>query len=266
MYSNPLVTEDLLDIKERAQSIVQKVGEFVYKSRENQGSVHYKDGRDMVTSIDVEAEKMLTEKLADILPDVGFILEEGESTDSKEYNWVIDPIDQTKNYVGNIPLYFVQIALVHKGIPIVSIVYNPVSNQLFSSARGIGVFLNGIKLSPNPQSELKNCIVDFEFGGRTEEIEWKLNFLNIVARNAYRIRVTAATFSLGLLTGGVDACLLLNQFAKIMDTMPRLGLFLESGLSVCKYKDDGKEFIVCASPSVQEEIHKLFGSPEFESL
>lgn len=266
MYSNSPTQQDLFDLREKAQVIVKKVGEFVYKSRENQGTVHYKDGRDMVTSIDIEAEKMLTDELAKLLPEAGLILEEGISTDSKDYNWVIDPIDQTKNYVGNIPLYFVQVALVARGVPIVAVVYNPVSDQLFSSSKGSGVFLNGEKLTPSPQKELVNSIVDFEFGGRGDEMEWKLNFLNIIARNAYRIRVTAATFSLGLLTGGVDACLLLNQSAKIMDTMPRLGLFLEAGLVVRKYKDSNKEFIVCAGAEVQDEIGKLFGSPEFVNL
>jgi fructose-1,6-bisphosphatase/inositol monophosphatase family enzyme len=265
MNSNPLSRQDLFDLKEKACEIVKKVGEFVYSSRENKGTIHYKNGRDMVTSIDVQAEKMLTEELSKLLPDAGLILEEGESTDSKEFNWVIDPIDQTKNYVGNIPLYFIQIALVNIGAPIVSVVYNPVSNQLFSSSKGSGVFLNGEKLTPSPQTELKNCIVDFEFGGR-DDVEWKLKYLNLIAKKAYRIRITAATFSLGLLTGGVDACLLLNQSAKIMDTMPRLGLFLETKLDIRKYKDNSKEFIVCAAPSVQEEISSLFGFSEFVNL
>lgn len=266
MYSNPPTHQDLSEIRDKAQEIVRKVGEFVYKSRENQGTVHYKDGRDMVTSIDIEAEKMLTDALQVVLPGAGFLLEEGESTEKHEFNWVIDPIDQTKNYVGNIPLYFVQVALVNDNMPVVSVVYNPVSRQLFSSSKGSGVYLNNTKLSPTPRTVLKDCIVDFEFGGRSEDIEWKLNFLNIIARNAYRIRITAATFSLGLLTGGVDACLLLNQSAKIMDTMPRLGLFLEAGISVGKYKDHNKEFIVCANPSVQDEIRALFGNPEFIPL
>ena len=265
MYSNPLSRQDLFEIKNKACEIVKRVGEFVFESRENKGTIHYKDARDMVTSVDVEAEKMLTEELSNLFPEAGLILEEGESTDTKQYNWVIDPIDQTKNYVGNIPLYFVQVALVYKDSPVVAIVYNPVSKQLFSSSMGSGVYLNDEKLAPSPQIELSNCIVDFEFGGR-DDVEWKLKYFNLIAKKAYRIRITAATFSLGILTGGVDACLLLNQSAKIMDTMPRLGLFLEANLDIRKYKDNSKEFIVCAAPSVQEEISSMFGVSEFVNL
>ena len=51
-----------------------------------------------------------------------------------------------------------------------------------------------------------------------------------------------------------------------MDTMPRLRLFLEANLDIRKYKDNSKEFIVCAAPSVQEEISSMFGVSEFINL
>ena len=72
----------------------------------------YKGLNDLVSYVDKEAEKLIVKSLSELLPEAGFITEEGTITKhSDDYNWVIDPLDGTTNFIHGIPIYAVCIAL-----------------------------------------------------------------------------------------------------------------------------------------------------------
>lgn len=252
-------TEELSLIRSQAESIVRDVGDYVLSQWNHPNNIVYKDARDMVTEADINAEKMLVERLSRLVPHAGFIMEEGDDVIDGEYNWIIDPIDQTKNFVGKIPLFFVQIVLLRENSPLVSVVYNPVACQMFCSSSGGGVYLNNVKLAPTPRTKLKDSIVDIELGKHNPNLVWKGDFLSKLFEAAYRIRVTAGTFSLGLLTGGIDAYVALNEKAKIMDYMPRVGLFLESGLTLEWITVNDNKIMICGNSETVSEIKSILG-------
>lgn len=73
-----------------------------------------------------------------------------------EFSWLIDPLDGTSNYVNGIPIYCVSIGLLHKGNPIVGVVYNPVSGECFYAAIGKGAWLVDLRLNPLKNMKLFN--------------------------------------------------------------------------------------------------------------
>lgn len=99
-----------------------------------------------VTPADLEADACLKKMLLESCPDCGWLSEETVDAPqrlSREKVWIVDPIDGTKEFVEEIPEYVVSVALVENGEPIVGVIYNPASDDLFAAVRGGGTFLNG---------------------------------------------------------------------------------------------------------------------------
>jgi len=254
--------EELERISKYCIPAVQNAGDYILGNWNNTKSLTYKDMRDVVTNVDVEVENMLRERLAAILPDAGFIVEEGDSAVSEGYNWAIDPIDGTKNYATGAPLFYTQIALLKQYSPVLSIVYNPLSKQMFRAIKGGGAYLNDLRLAPNNHATISSSIVDIDTGSLNRpEDAWKLELINKFATHAYRLRITAGFFGLYISTGAVDIFIKANLHSpltikEIVDTTPHMLIMEESGHKphFLIYKDSS--ILICTSDSLFEEVQK----------
>ena len=119
-----------------------------------------KDGvTNLVTTNDVKVQEFLQKKLAKLIPGSSFFCEEGNVKDlSKDYIWIIDPIDGTTNYASHIGVCAISVALEYKGEIIIGVVYNPYQNIMYTAEKGKGAYLNGnrIQVSDKP---FNRCIV-----------------------------------------------------------------------------------------------------------
>ena len=98
-----------------------------------------------VTTADHASDSLLKDTLTKAYPEYGWLSE--ETVDSKERLskkrvWVVDPLDGTKEFIEGVPHFVVSIALVESGIPIVGVLYNPVTAEMFSASKGNGATLN----------------------------------------------------------------------------------------------------------------------------
>lgn len=123
--------------------------------------VHEKGRGDFVSVIDQQSEQVIRQILQDKFPDHDILGEEfgGLSVASADYQWVIDPLDGTANFVHGLPHFAVSIALLKKGQPEVGLVYNPISDELFTAARGEGAFLNGQRIRANTQRDSHKAMI-----------------------------------------------------------------------------------------------------------
>ena len=103
---------------------------------------------DLVTEADKAAEKAVLTVLKRHVPDHAILAEEsGMQGDwDAEYLWAIDPLDGTTNYAHQYPCFAVSVGLLHKGIPIVGVVYNPIHNELYCAATGLGATCNNLPI------------------------------------------------------------------------------------------------------------------------
>lgn len=103
------------------------------------------DASDMVTEYDKKVEKYLMEQIQVKYPSHRFIAEETAAKEllTDEPTWIIDPIDGTNNFVRQIPLVAISIAMVLKGKVVIGIITNPILNEFYSTKIGNGSFLNG---------------------------------------------------------------------------------------------------------------------------
>jgi myo-inositol-1(or 4)-monophosphatase len=98
-----------------------------------------------VTTADLQADRTVKRMLTRAFPDYGWLSEETADTDdrlTRRRVWIVDPLDGTKEFIKGIPEFCVAIALVDRGVPILGITYNPVKDEMFWSARGMGCHLN----------------------------------------------------------------------------------------------------------------------------
>lgn len=116
----------------------------------NDKDVEEKGLHDLVTYVDKTAERMIVYALEDLVPNAGFIAEEGtKATKGEEYNWIIDPLDGTTNYIHGVPLYSVSLALMKNNEIVLGVIYEPNLDECFYSWKGGASYLNGktIKVS-----------------------------------------------------------------------------------------------------------------------
>ena len=99
----------------------------------------------IVTSNDIEIQNLLCEALGALIPDSGFLGEEGLTRSGGDYVWVIDPIDGTMNYSRGIAECAISVALLYKGEAVLGVVYNMLTGDVFSATQGLGARLNSKK-------------------------------------------------------------------------------------------------------------------------
>jgi myo-inositol-1(or 4)-monophosphatase len=107
----------------------------------------------LVTYVDKSSEKMLVDALEQLLPEAGFIAEEGTATRlGQDYNWIIDPLDGTTNYIHSVPLYSVSLALKYQDEIVIGVIYEPNLDECFYTWKGGASYLNGevIHVSATP--------------------------------------------------------------------------------------------------------------------
>src|SRR3569832_1903913 len=107
------------------------------------------------------AERAIIETLLDAYPNHGILAEESGAADAKngeDYEWIIDPLDGTTNFLHGLPQYSVSIALTHKGQITQAVVFDPARNALFTATRGRGAMLNDRRIRASKRSKLSDCL------------------------------------------------------------------------------------------------------------
>ncbi len=116
---------------------------------------------DLVTEADHESEMQIVKILHSHYPDHAILGEEsGQNFDQKSaFLWCVDPLDGTTNYTHQFPMVSVSIGLLYHQEPVVGVVYNPIFNELFQAAQGMGSLYNGQKIHVSKVSELSKSLL-----------------------------------------------------------------------------------------------------------
>ena len=152
-----------------------------------------------VTIADNEADQYLCDFLTGEFPNDGWLSEETVDTDerlNKDRVWIVDPLDGTKEFIEGIPHFSVSIGLVYNSEPVVGVIYNPATDEMFSCQKGKGVYLNGNKVIVSK----KNLLIDSKITVSRSELkrnEWepyKNNFKSIdpIGSVAYKLALVSA--------------------------------------------------------------------------
>ena len=123
--------------------------------------VSLKGPANFVTAADRRAEDILRTELAKARPGYGFHGEEGghhEGTD-KTHTWLVDPLDGTTNFLHGLPQFAISIGLQRADTVVAGVIYNPITDELFTAERGKGAFLNDTRLRVAARKRMNDAVV-----------------------------------------------------------------------------------------------------------
>lgn len=143
------------------QSIARRAGELLMRYYNRDKSIQSKgDSWNLVTKVDLESEELIVRHLKEAFPDYAIFAEEtGQSTQSAELTWVIDPLDGTNNYAHRFPMFSLSIALYRAGHPQLTVIFDPLHDELFHAVLGGGAFLNDEPISVSAVTDLEKSLL-----------------------------------------------------------------------------------------------------------
>ncbi len=150
---NPMVTIAVRAAREAGRVITRNF------NRIDRLTVADKGRNDFVTEVDRNAEAAIIEVLREKYPHHAILAEESGAQAGNEFEWVIDPLDGTTNFLHGLPQFAVSIALKVKGRLDIGVVYDPISEEMFTASRGEGALLNDHKIRVSNRKSLDGALL-----------------------------------------------------------------------------------------------------------
>lgn len=229
-------------------------------------TIETKSRNDFVTEVDKAAEKEIIYHLRKAYPDHSFHGEEGGSQPGKntDYEWIIDPLDGTTNFIHGVPHFSVSIACKYKGQIEHAVVIDPVRREEFTASRGRGAALNGRRIRVGNQRNLDGTLIGtgIPFSGYAlEHISGYLSCVQEIAGQTAGIRrCGSAALDLAYVAAGrFDAFWEMNlnewDFAGGILLVKEAGGLISDFNGGPGFTESGN--IVCGSPKVFKPILQI---------
>lgn len=152
--------EPMLNIARRA---AEKAGDFLERSfeRVDEVKVEQKGRNDFVSEVDRHAEALILSVLKEKFPDHQFLCEESGETGKSdaEYQWIIDPLDGTTNFLHGLPHFAISLGVKHKGVLTHGLIYDPIKREEFSATRGKGAQVNGRRIRVSNAKKVEGTLL-----------------------------------------------------------------------------------------------------------
>jgi len=219
----------------------------------------FKGPQDYLTATDGEVEKLVRGRLLAAFPGDTFLGEEDGGQVSAR-TWVVDPIDGTSNFARGIAHFCVSIALVIDGVASIGVIYQPMSDELFAAAKGLGATLNGEPIHTSKAARLDQSLLEVGRASRQPQAAY-LAMLDKVMQTGAGIRGagSGALAVANVACGRVDGCFETHMYS--WDCLAGLVLVEEAGGRVNDFlSGDGLlkgNAIFAAAPGIAEELAQV---------
>ncbi len=153
---------DLEKLCKEVVSVAREAGAFIKTEfiAFDKSRIEYKETNNLVSYVDKGAEKIIVDALKVLLPEAGFIAEEGTAThQGEELVWIIDPLDGTTNFSHGLPIWSVSIALRKGDDALVGVVYEPNLDEMFYTWKNGGAYCNDKKIQVSQELELSKSLI-----------------------------------------------------------------------------------------------------------
>jgi len=229
---------------------------------------------DFVSEVDKAAEDAIIKILLDAYPEHSILAEESGARGNAhqpEYQWIIDPLDGTTNFLHGFPQYSVSIALLHRGILAQAVVYNPVKDELFTATRGSGAFLNDHRIRVSKRTQLGECLIGtgFPFRDFTHVEAYLAIFKDMMPKTAGIRRPGSAALDLAYVAAGrydgfwetglapwdiAAGCLLILEAGGMVGDFEGNGRYMQSGQIVAGNPKVFTQLLQIITPHLTEQL------------
>ncbi len=175
-----------------AMEVVKVAASYVREKHDNRKNlvIEEKGKQNFVTEVDKKAEQILVNGLSDLLPESGFIAEEGTSVKRGErYNWIIDPVDGTTNFIHGVFPFAISVGLTDTDEIVAGIVYEFGLNEYFYAWKGGGAWVNGDPIRVSSASTISESLIatGFPYTNFTYLTEF-MNSMDFFMKNSHGLR------------------------------------------------------------------------------
>ena len=234
-----------------AVKAARRAGGIINRASQNLDLLHVsrKAHSDFVSEVDSNAEDAIIKVLLEAYPKHSILAEESGATgdqDEPEYQWIIDPLDGTTNFLHGYPQYSVSIALKYRGVLTQAVVYDPTGNELFTASRGRGAYLNDHRLRVSKRNQFSDCLIrtGLPFRELTHMDTYLSMLKDIIPRVAGIRRPGSAALDLAYVAAGrydgfwelglgpwdmAAGCLLITEAGGLVSDLEGNETYLESG-------------------------------------
>lgn len=183
------VLNEVIKIARRAGDFIRHEGAHFDRTK-----IEEKNLNDLVSYVDREAEKIIVQTLKFTLPAAGFITEEGTETESsEEFNWVVDPLDGTTNFLHGLAPHCVSIALMYKEKVVLGVVYEITRDECFYATDEGKAYLNRKEIQVSPVNKFEEGLYITGFPYREfDKVESFLGAMEYFMKNTHGLRRTGS--------------------------------------------------------------------------
>ncbi len=259
-----------------AVKAARRAGGIINRASQNLDllNVTRKSHSDFVSEVDGAAEEAIIKVLLDTYPDHAILAEESGTRgdqEKSEYQWIIDPLDGTTNFLHGFPKYGVSIALMHRGVLNQAVVYDPTSNDLFVASRGRGAYLNDQRIRVSKRTRLADSLIGTGFPFREfSHIDAYLSiFKDLIPRTVGIRRPGSAALDLAYVAAGrydgfweiglspwdiAAGCLLITEAGGLVGDLEGNDTQLQSGNIVAGNPKVFGQLLQVIAPHLTEEL------------
>lgn len=218
---------------------------------------------EFVSQVDRLAEEAIIEVIRDYHPDHSILAEESGESGDHEYQWIIDPLDGTTNYLHGFPVFCVSIAVAHEGQIEHGVVYDPLRQEVFTASRGQGAQLDGRRIRVSKRAQMGQSLIATGFPYRMNKqfIDDYLAMLKAVIEDSAGVRRpgSAALDLCYVAAGRVDGFWEIGL--NIWDIAAGALMIREAGGRISDYRGTDKYLengnVVAGNPKIYSALSKL---------
>lgn len=243
------------------QEITREAGQIVAEKFGKIGIHHTKkDPTDVVTEADILSNEHLTKRISAAYPTHHILSEEGDTTlTGTDYEWIVDPLDGTRNFATRTPLFGVLVALVHQGKVIMAAIAQPMTQELFFAEAGKGAFKNGEKISCSTHTTFEDSFGLIGSNQRSQKrVKYNLTLFKKGLTEPFWVSAFGSTAISGAYTADGRRDWYVNEGSSIWDYAAPVLIMREAGCLVTtasgKNWELGDPEIIAANPTLHPKI------------
>jgi len=173
-------------------TLAKEVAEFIREEDKHfdQQHIEHKGLNNLVSYVDKTSEQKIVKKLAELLPEAGFITEEETINKTGEsFNWIVDPLDGTTNFIHGLPAYCISIALQQDNELVLGVVYEICQDECFYAWKNGGAYLNGKRISVSGNDAIGKSLIATGFPYYDfEKLERYIEVFRILTQQCHGLR------------------------------------------------------------------------------
>ncbi len=254
-------------IKEFAIGLALRSGNMLMKEFRalSPEQIRFKDKRELVTSTDIKVNHFLVSKIRQAFPEHSILSEEDGFNKGKGqsgYEWVVDPLDGTTNFIMRHTFFTTTIALLKDGEPVIGVIYSPYTRELFVAEKGKGARRNEVRMHVSNEDNLKTSFLCFAYSHEKKSLQRAVAAYQHFEFEARSMRhFGSSSLELAFVAAGRVDGMIITPPVRIWDVAAGMLMVREAGGKVTDFVGDpstiAKNGLVATNGKVHKQILKV---------